>query len=125
MTNKQKISGILAKLTGKHLIAIIIIVLVAGFCLGRLGGPEGPAPDQTTGPTEAKPEKWTCSMHPEVQMDKPGLCPKCKMALIPLVIDDSTAGGSIRQLVVSEQAKKLMDIEVARLSESLSTPRSA
>ena len=24
---------------------------------------------------------WTCPMHPEVQSDKPGSCPKCGMAL--------------------------------------------
>ena len=25
---------------------------------------------------------YTCPMHPEVQMDKPGKCPKCGMELI-------------------------------------------
>jgi hypothetical protein len=25
---------------------------------------------------------YTCSMHPEVKMSKPGLCPKCGMDLI-------------------------------------------
>jgi Cu(I)/Ag(I) efflux system membrane fusion protein len=27
---------------------------------------------------------WTCSMHPDVRMDKPGMCPKCNMPLIPI-----------------------------------------
>lgn len=26
---------------------------------------------------------WTCSMHPEVRLSKPGKCPKCSMDLIP------------------------------------------
>ena len=26
---------------------------------------------------------WTCTMHPEVSMPGPGLCPKCKMELVP------------------------------------------
>ena len=26
---------------------------------------------------------YTCPMHPEVQMDKPGKCPKCGMQLVP------------------------------------------
>lgn len=26
---------------------------------------------------------WTCTMHPEVSMPGPGLCPKCKMDLVP------------------------------------------
>ena len=25
---------------------------------------------------------YTCSMHPEVKLDKPGKCPKCGMVLI-------------------------------------------
>src|SRR3990172_3666825 len=26
---------------------------------------------------------YTCPMHPDVQMDKPGQCPKCGMTLVP------------------------------------------
>ena len=26
---------------------------------------------------------YTCTMHPEVVMDKPGKCPKCGMTLVP------------------------------------------
>src|SRR3990167_1492898 len=29
-------------------------------------------------------ENYTCPMHPEVNLDKPGSCPKCGMTLIPL-----------------------------------------
>ena len=32
-----------------------------------------------------KAEIWTCSMHPQIRMDKPGKCPICGMDLIPLV----------------------------------------
>lgn len=28
--------------------------------------------------------KYTCSMHPEIVMDKPGKCPKCGMALVKI-----------------------------------------
>ena len=34
---------------------------------------------------ETKAEIWTCSMHPQIRMDKPGKCPICAMDLIPLV----------------------------------------
>ncbi|MDB5200612.1 MAG: copper oxidase [Ferruginibacter sp.] len=29
-------------------------------------------------------QKFTCSMHPEVVRSKPGKCPKCNMALVPV-----------------------------------------
>lgn len=40
----------------------------------------GPRPG--TQPTTS--EIWTCSMHPQVRLDKPGRCPICGMNLIPL-----------------------------------------
>ncbi|MDP2088785.1 MAG: efflux RND transporter periplasmic adaptor subunit [Flavobacteriaceae bacterium] len=33
---------------------------------------------------ESKAEIWTCSMHPQIRMDKSGKCPICGMDLIPL-----------------------------------------
>lgn len=33
---------------------------------------------------ESKETVWTCSMHPNIRMDKPGKCPICGMDLIPL-----------------------------------------
>ena len=29
-------------------------------------------------------QKYTCTMHHEVVMNKPGKCPKCGMALVPM-----------------------------------------
>lgn len=29
-------------------------------------------------------KKYTCTMHPEVVMDKPGKCPKCGMKLVAM-----------------------------------------
>lgn len=37
-----------------------------------------------------KTQKYTCSMHPEVVMDKPGKCPKCGMALVKMKNKKST-----------------------------------
>jgi len=33
---------------------------------------------------EAAHQIWTCAMHPQIRMDKPGTCPICGMELIPL-----------------------------------------
>ena len=37
-----------------------------------------------------KAAKYTCPMHPEVQADKPGSCPKCGMALEPVDLSATT-----------------------------------
>lgn len=39
---------------------------------------------------ETKSEIWTCSMHPQIRMDKQGKCPICAMDLIPV----SQGGGA-------------------------------
>ena len=41
----------------------------------------------TTKTKKVKPAKvqYTCTMHPEVVMDKPGKCPKCGMTLVKKV----------------------------------------
>ena len=60
-------------------ILIIVAALIAGFLLR---GAFSPAPD-TQSPT-SRPETWTCSMHPQIQLPKFGKCPICFMDLIPL-----------------------------------------
>ncbi len=34
--------------------------------------------------TTSKGVKYTCTMHPEVVMNKPGKCPKCGMTLVKM-----------------------------------------
>ena len=55
---------------------------------------------------------WTCSMHPQIRQPKPGKCPICFMDLIPVEVG-SPAGAGPRQLVVSEETARLMEIETA------------
>ena len=50
-------------------------------------------------------------MHPHIQKDKPGLCPVCAMPLIPIKIGNGQMTG-LRQLVVSPEARALMNIDV-------------
>ena len=42
--------------------------------------------DSTKGNKTATPKRamYTCTMHPEVVMDKPGKCPKCGMTLVKM-----------------------------------------
>jgi len=57
---------------------------------------------------------WTCSMHPQIQREKPGQCPICGMELIPL----SDGGGGSWELMpneipMTEEAMKLAEIQTA------------
>ena len=54
---------------------------------------------------------WTCSMHPQVKLPKPGKCPICFMDLIPLEKEETPAHA--RELVLSPEAVALADIQTA------------
>ncbi len=103
------------------MLILLIIMLVVGIWIGKLGEPAKPKTGQVTAVTEARPQVWTCSMHPQIKLPKPGLCPICNMNLIPLTMDETETGASMRQLTVSESAKKLMDIEVAPVERKFVT----
>lgn len=47
---------------------------------------------------------WTCSMHPQIKLPKPGKCPICAMNLIP-VSNENTSVESVSELVLSEAAR--------------------
>ncbi len=61
---------------------------------------------------EAENQIWTCSMHPQIKMDKPGKCPICGMDLIPL-ISMSSSGDDVdpNEIVMTEAAAKLASIQ--------------
>jgi len=68
-----------------------ILILTAGLFLGWLifsGGNSGQSPQDVQADAAHnhgnEAEVWTCSMHPQIRMEKPGLCPICAMDLIPL-----------------------------------------
>ena len=94
-------------------VAAVLVALVVGV-LGRgmfAPGAGGDITDLTTDEKGQAQEWWTCSMHPQIKLPKAGLCPICNMPLIPLEIQ--VESGSLRELTVSENAKKLMGIETA------------
>ena len=53
--------------------------------------PRAPSPEPRAPSPEPRASRYTCPMDPEVVRDKPGACPKCGMALEPMVEDLSTA----------------------------------
>ncbi len=60
---------------------------------------------------QEKPSVWTCSMHPQIKQDKPGLCPICAMDLIPLTTMNTTMDADPNEIVMSEAAAKLAEIQ--------------
>jgi Cu(I)/Ag(I) efflux system membrane fusion protein len=103
----------------------IIIGIVIGFAIHWAIMPAGPAhaDEHAAAPAEDGPVEetiWTCSMHPQIRMPKPGLCPICNMDLIPLTQE---AGGddTVVQFSTSRAAKALMDIETTPVERKFVT----
>lgn len=72
-----------------------------------------------TGHDEVKKnEVWTCSMHPQIKTDKPGLCPLCAMDLIPLTSDKSVDSSEI---VLSAEAMQLANVQTTTIMPGSNT----
>ena len=91
------------------LVLVIIIAFILGYIVSSLTHKPSSGPEDKYSGKQAVSQKWTCSMHPEIIRDKPGRCPKCGMDLIPLTISSAAEIGP-RELVISEEAAKLMEI---------------
>ncbi|MDF1859409.1 MAG: efflux RND transporter periplasmic adaptor subunit [Verrucomicrobiales bacterium] len=95
----------------------LILALVAGVVIGALlfrgGGHDHAADGGDNNPASTAAETWTCSMHPQVQAPKPGLCPICAMALIPL--SELGGGGEGRVYSMSPASKILAGISTTKV----------
>jgi Cu(I)/Ag(I) efflux system membrane fusion protein len=91
------------------------LILVAGLILGWLffhgsGNKTEAVHDHTEDVEEST--IWTCSMHPQIRMDKPGKCPICSMDLIPLeTISAGDESLNPNEIEMSESAIKLAEIQ--------------
>ena len=98
-------------------ITAALIVLGLVFWTGTLfnGGHDNTkAPAVEQGGKEKPVHIWTCSMHPQIRMPKPGKCPLCGMDLIPLSkLKGGDDGSHASRLTMSEDAKKLAGIATA------------
>lgn len=95
----------------------VAVIAVVAFVLGailfgtgdRSEIGESPGRDQSAS-APSEPTVWTCSMHPQIKLPKPGKCPICFMDLIPLDTGPQDELGP-RQLRLSETAKQLAQIQ--------------
>ena len=106
--------------------AFIAVVLAVGFLAGYVVKgittvhDHGPVAADANQPEVAKGETWwTCSMHPQIRLPKPGRCPLCPMDLIQA----SSEGGDIgpRQISFSKEAIKLMEVDTTAVQRKFVT----
>jgi len=96
----------------KKIVTVAVLSLFIGLLLGRCGSNtahQGAVVVQAP----AKEEIWTCSMHPQIRQPKPGQCPICAMDLIPVVTDGGAAEAGPREIMLSENARRLAEVETA------------
>jgi Cu(I)/Ag(I) efflux system membrane fusion protein len=89
-------------------VALAAIIGLGAFLLNRPGRHE-------QGPSVAHVESlYTCSMHPQVRLPKPGKCPICSMPLIPVAAPataKTTNDTSGSMLELSEHARAMASVE--------------
>jgi len=64
---------------------------------------------------EAKAEVWTCSMHPQIRMDKPGKCPICAMDLI-LLNSNAASQADPMAIHLTKEAAQLANVQTSVVS---------
>ncbi|MDX1828840.1 MAG: efflux RND transporter periplasmic adaptor subunit [Lutibacter sp.] len=97
---------------------IAISILILGIILGNVFSGDNTKPSHNEGEhnfvQDPVTKLWTCSMHPQIRMKKPGKCPICGMTLIPL--DDSKETGekiASNEIVMTPEAIQLANIQTS------------
>jgi Cu(I)/Ag(I) efflux system membrane fusion protein len=98
--------------------AVLALALgLGGYVLGRSTAPRSAAGErgQHAAPADAAGTPvWTCSMHPQVRLDRPGDCPICQMPLIPAAAAGGAAGEAT-MLRLSEHALAMASVETVEV----------
>ncbi|PCJ23024.1 MAG: efflux transporter periplasmic adaptor subunit [Flavobacteriales bacterium] len=93
---------------------VIVLVLILGIGIGKFMGGGNSSTNEDTATQESSEviaEIWTCSMHPQIQQDKPGSCPLCGMDLIPLDNSMGSDDALPDEVPMSDAAMKLAEIQ--------------
>ena len=90
-----------------------IIAVLAGFFIGRSCMPQhrlATSGDVPQAVVAVAKQVWTCSMHPQIRLDKPGNCPICEM---PLILADakSVGTGGVPSLALSDSALAMAHVQ--------------
>ena len=103
----------------KIFLAVLVAALVVGFAVGKLTNQHAAqSTNQQVAESahdhagESAKQLWTCAMHPQIRMDKPGKCPICGMELIPLSSLGSTEEeADPNAIVMTDAAAKLAEVQ--------------
>ncbi|NPD44164.1 MULTISPECIES: efflux RND transporter periplasmic adaptor subunit [unclassified Lentimicrobium] len=108
----------------KQYIYVIIPTLIIGMLIGWmfLGGSSQPSDDEHNHEHQEEEVEtmYTCSMHPQIKQNKPGLCPICAMDLVPMQTMGS--GGdhaSSNEISMTKAAASLANIQTLIVEEAL------
>ncbi|PKP35643.1 MAG: efflux RND transporter periplasmic adaptor subunit [Bacteroidetes bacterium HGW-Bacteroidetes-17] len=103
----------------KLFLAVLLIAMVLGYFIGKSTNhpnitlaEQGESTHQHI--DESINQIWTCAMHPQIRMDKPGACPICGMDLIPL--KNSNVEIDDQAIEMSESAMKLAEVQTSIVS---------
>lgn len=96
---------------------IAVIATGAGYFLGRSSHRTAPTVVGDTSTSQGK-QVYTCSMHPQVRLDRPGNCPICEMPLIPAA-SASAASDETPMLQLSEHAIAMASVETVEIERRL------
>ena len=99
---------------------LVLSGLILGWLLFYPSSSTDQLPDENA-PIEVAEAQitWTCSMHPQIRLDKPGACPLCGMDLIPLEMNHADIDDNAISL--SEAAMKLAEVQTTLVSRSIAT----
>lgn len=101
-------------------------ILIAGIILGNMFSGGSSETAHTDGDhqfvQDPVTKQWTCSMHPQIRMDKPGKCPICGMTLIPLEATDASSENiAAEEIVMNEQSYQLANIQTTVVEKASAT----
>ena len=107
---------------GPYLLLIVItaaLSVIAGAYWsaplhGLLGMAHQHAPSEAAPPDTGVASLWTCSMHPQVIQDHPGMCPICHMALVPLTAAGDGKSAHLGALEIDPAVVQNMGVRTAK-----------
>ncbi len=100
-------------------IIVGLLILVSGLMIGKyfLAPSTKQQQSHADHPISSSEETtYTCSMHPQIRQNEPGICPICEMELIP--VDDNSASDDPTILKMTKESVKLAQIETSTVGNA-------